>query len=195
MRGVDGPRGARPSQSLMLRVSARSRKWLHPHGIGLAACLLRAETRAAQREVAHGMCSSGGVETMRRAIALLTLLLVTVSTSYAEHRGRGVPGPPHPPGPGVPHFPGRPFHGEHDQFHGHGPFVAGPSFWWDPWWWDYPVPYYYPAPPPVVVQPAPVIVEEQSPQSYWYYCSSAGAYYPTAPTCPEPWVKVPPQAE
>ena len=32
---------------------------------------------------------------------------------------------------------------------------------------------------------------QQSPGSYWYYCSSARAYYPTAPTCPEPWVKVP----
>lgn len=32
-------------------------------------------------------------------------------------------------------------------------------------------------------------------QSYWYYCSSARAYYPTAPTCPEPWVKVPPRAQ
>ena len=31
-------------------------------------------------------------------------------------------------------------------------------------------------------------------QSYWYYCSSARAYYPTVPTCPEPWVKVPPRA-
>jgi len=32
-------------------------------------------------------------------------------------------------------------------------------------------------------------------QSYWYYCSSARAYYPTVPTCPEPWVKVPPRAQ
>jgi len=31
-------------------------------------------------------------------------------------------------------------------------------------------------------------------QSYWYYCPSARAYYPTTPTCPEPWVKVPPRA-
>mgnify|MGYP003694325897 CR=1 FL=1 len=31
------------------------------------------------------------------------------------------------------------------------------------------------------------------PESYWYYCSSAGAYYPTVPTCPEPWIKVPPR--
>jgi len=31
-------------------------------------------------------------------------------------------------------------------------------------------------------------------RAYWYYCSSAGAYYPTAPACPEPWIKVPPRA-
>ncbi|MGH7344237.1 MAG: DUF3300 domain-containing protein [Candidatus Rokuibacteriota bacterium] len=35
----------------------------------------------------------------------------------------------------------------------------------------------------------------QPPQSYWYYCPSAGAYYPTAPSCPEPWIKVPPRAQ
>ena len=32
-------------------------------------------------------------------------------------------------------------------------------------------------------------------QSYWYYCPSASAYYPTTPTCPEPWVKVPPRPQ
>jgi hypothetical protein len=36
---------------------------------------------------------------------------------------------------------------------------------------------------------------QQSPQSYWYYCSSAHAYYPAVPTCPEPWVKVPPRPQ
>jgi hypothetical protein len=36
---------------------------------------------------------------------------------------------------------------------------------------------------------------QQPPQSYWYYCPSARAYYPTAPTCPEPWIKVPPRAQ
>ena len=36
---------------------------------------------------------------------------------------------------------------------------------------------------------------QQPSQSYWYYCPSAGAYYPTAPTCPEPWIKVPPRAQ
>jgi hypothetical protein len=36
---------------------------------------------------------------------------------------------------------------------------------------------------------------QQSPQSYWYYCPSARAYYPTAPTCPEEWIKVAPRAQ
>jgi hypothetical protein len=35
--------------------------------------------------------------------------------------------------------------------------------------------------------------QQQPAQSFWYYCPSARAYYPTAPTCPEPWIKVPPR--
>ena|SRR5262244_2242213 len=35
---------------------------------------------------------------------------------------------------------------------------------------------------------------QQPSQSYWYYCPSAASYYPTTPTCPEPWIKVPPRA-
>src|SRR5262245_51435966 len=88
-----------------------------------------------------------------------------------------------------PHFTG---HGFHGHFHGRGVIVVGPSFWWDPWWY-YPPPYYYP--PQVIIQPAPVIVDGQPPQLYWYYCPSAKAYYPTSPTCPEVWVKVPPLAQ
>jgi len=34
---------------------------------------------------------------------------------------------------------------------------------------------------------------QQPSQAYWYYCFSTGAYYPTVPTCPEPWIKVPPR--
>jgi hypothetical protein len=96
-------------------------------------------------------------------------------------------------------------------FHG-GPrtrvFVGfGPSFWWGPApYWYYPPPAYY-YPPPVVVQQPPVYVQQPTPpappapaaaqqsQQYWYYCPSAQAYYPTAPTCPETWVKVPARAE
>jgi Spy/CpxP family protein refolding chaperone len=32
-------------------------------------------------------------------------------------------------------------------------------------------------------------------QSYWYYCTSATAYHPTVPTCPEPWIKILPRAQ
>ena len=31
----------------------------------------------------------------------------------------------------------------------------------------------------------------QAPTAFWYYCSSAKGYYPTVPSCPEEWVKVP----
>jgi hypothetical protein len=71
-------------------------------------------------------------------------------------------------------------------------FIGVGPVWWGPPYWYYPPPYYYP-PPQVVVQPAPVIVQEQPAESYWYYCPSAKAYYPTTPTCPEQWIKVPPQ--
>jgi hypothetical protein len=37
--------------------------------------------------------------------------------------------------------------------------------------------------------------QQAAPEAYWYYCSSAGAYYPTAPSCPEPWIKVPPRTQ
>ena len=36
---------------------------------------------------------------------------------------------------------------------------------------------------------------QQPPESYWYYCPSARAYYPTAPACPQPWIKVPPRSQ
>jgi len=95
---------------------------------------------------------------------------------------------------------GRHHHGRHHH-HGHGRFFisVGPAFYWGyPYW--YAPPYYVYTPPPVVVQepayaqaaPAPAA---PAPEGYWYYCASAGAYYPTAPSCPEAWVKVPPRAE
>jgi len=74
-------------------------------------------------------------------------------------------------------------------------YVPGP--WWGPPGWYGPAPYYfppsyYPSPPPVVLQPPPVYIERSEPAPpAWYYCPSAKAYYPTAPTCPEPWVEVP----
>jgi hypothetical protein len=87
--------------------------------------------------------------------------------------------------------------------HWRGGVYIGVGPWWGhpywgpyPYWW-YPPPYYYP--PTVVVEPPPVYIEQPPPApappppptAYWYYCMSAGAYYPSAQTCPEDWIKVP----
>lgn len=95
---------------------------------------------------------------------------------------------------------------------GIGPsFYWGSSFWWGPPAWYYPPPAYYPRyypyaypgypyPRSYVVE-QPMVYVQQAPTAgpldpgYWYYCQSAGAYYPTASTCPEPWVRVPPRVE
>jgi len=69
--------------------------------------------------------------------------------------------------------------------------------------------YGYYAAPPVIYAPRPVIIEQPAPvyierdpgetaaappaEAYWYYCPSRRAYYPTVPSCPEPWLKVAPQ--
>ena len=68
-------------------------------------------------------------------------------------------------------------------------FVGVTPFLAFPYWWDDPA-YYY---PPTVIQPEPPVYIQQQPggQPYWYYCPRAGAYYPNAPSCPEPWVPVP----
>jgi hypothetical protein len=125
---------------------------------------------------------------MARALAAsllaVTLIVTPAAPGFAGghgggggHGGHGAPGG----------------HGFHGHFHGHGHavIVGGSGFWWGPWWWYDPA---YAYPPQVVVQPAPVIVDERASQSYWYYCSSAKAYYPTSPTCPEAWIKVSPRA-
>ena len=101
------------------------------------------------------------------------------------------------------------------HFHGHARPVFhsrvvvgfGPAFYYGP----YPYPYYYYPPPPVVYTPPPVVIQEtppvyvqqsppppppaatQSVEAYWYYCESAKGYYPSVPSCAEPWVKVPPR--
>jgi hypothetical protein len=81
-------------------------------------------------------------------------------------------------------------------FIGVGPY---PYWWYPPPYYAYPPPY-YPYPPPVVVEEPPVYVEREpapppaappEPPAYWYYCSSAKAYYPNVPACPEAWMKVP----
>ena len=122
---------------------------------------------------------------MRRVVAVsllvVALLLIPAASadagSHGGHGGRG-----------------HGYHGFHGHFHGDGGIVVEPSFWWDPWWWYYPYPPYY-YPPPLVVQPGPVVGEGQPPQGYWYYCASAKAYFPTVPTCPEVWIKVPARAQ
>ena len=101
-------------------------------------------------------------------------------------------------------------HHGHGHGHGHGywrsPRVVvgiGPAFGWGsyPGYWYYPPTYYpYPYaywPAPMVHDVPQVYIERPSsaPAGYWYYCESAGEYYPQAPSCPEPWVKVPPVPE
>lgn len=91
--------------------------------------------------------------------------------------------------------------------HGHwrgGVFIGVGPYWGPyPYYWYPPPPPYYYAPPPVVIEQPPVYVEQQpalppppapaAPTAYWYYCQSAKGYYPTVPSCPEEWVKVPEQ--
>jgi hypothetical protein len=91
----------------------------------------------------------------------------------------------------------------HGHFRG-GVFIGVGPYWGPyPYWW-YPPPYYaYPTyvypPPSVMVEQPPAYLEQQpgapaappASTAYWYYCASAKAYYPTAPSCPEEWVKVP----
>jgi hypothetical protein len=74
---------------------------------------------------------------------------------------------------------------------GVAPFVAAP-FFWGPAYWGPTYSYAYPSyayAPPVYAPPA----YAAPPPQYWYYCPSAGGYYPTVPSCPEPWVPVPPR--
>ncbi|HYB42304.1 MAG TPA: hypothetical protein VEL75_11075 [Candidatus Methylomirabilis sp.] len=117
-------------------------------------------------------------------------------TPVAAHPGGGPPsgspggGPPgHPPGTGPPGHPpaGPPGPGYPPGWHGapgwHPPGGYHPGFRggvyvgvWPWYWWGYPGP---------LVMPAP------APPSYWYFCPAYGAYYPSVPSCPEPWVFVP----
>ena len=138
---------------------------------------------------------------MRRtvAVSLLTVAILLLPAALSSAMGHGGGG--HGGGNGGGHGGGHhgSNHGSHGHFHGHGVIVAGP-FWWGPWWdpwWGYP-PYYQPQ---VIVQPAPIYTDSPAPpesywpESYWYYCPSAKAYYPTVPTCPEVWIKVPPHTQ
>ncbi len=90
-------------------------------------------------------------------------------------------------------------HGHHRHHH-HGHYYRG---WWGPrvvigvpppyWGWAYPPPWV--AYPPRVVHEEPeVYIERPDPpvEGYWHYCEPEGGYYPRIPSCPEPWIKVPP---
>ncbi len=102
--------------------------------------------------------------------------------------------------------------GRHRGHGGTRVFVTvGPRFWWGAYpypYYYYPYPYYVYSPPPVVIQEPPVYVQQEvtpvpaapsvssaPAEGYWYYCPSAREYYPTAPTCSEAWIKVPPRQE
>jgi hypothetical protein len=99
-----------------------------------------------------------------------------------------------------------PAHGRHDFSRvRHRVIVGIGPWWWGPYpWGPYPYSWYYPPyyayPPTVIVEEPPVYIQQPAPppsppaEQYWYYCRSAGAYYPTVPTCPEDWLKVPPRA-
>jgi hypothetical protein len=90
----------------------------------------------------------------------------------------------------------------HGHHHGryYGPYYRG---WWGPrvvvgvarpyWGWGYPPPWVA-YPPRVIRQEPEVYIERPDPpaEGYWHYCESAGGYYPRIPSCPEPWIKVPP---
>ncbi len=126
--------------------------------------------------------------------AKLTALLAGDGSGAADPPGRSSPpSAGHVPRGGAGARPpgGTRFEGRPDLHRGaHGRVFIGPSpFWWGPPYpyWDYPD-YTY-SPPPVAVQP-PAYIQQQP--VYWYYCPSARAYYPSVPTCPEPWVLVTP---
>lgn len=153
---------------------------------------------------------------MRRAawigVLVVALLSLTATPSHAWRRAWSGGG--HSQGGGG-HSQGGGWHGGHV----HGRVVVGVSPWWGwGWGWPYPYPYYgyygYYGPPyayypppypgPAVAQepqtyaqaaPEPAPTAPEQPKAYWYYCASAGAYYPTAPSCPEVWIKVPPRSE
>jgi len=140
---------------------------------------------------------------MRRAVWIgvlaIALLAASATPSHAWRRAWSGSGGGHSSGGGGWHG-GRGWHGGHF----HGRFFVGPGFWWGapyPYWGYYGAPYYDPyyAYAPPVVQEQQTYVEAapapQQPKAYWYYCGSARAYYPTAPTCPEVWIKVPPRSE
>jgi len=127
------------------------------------------------------------VEVKQHLVSIALAVLVALMMVAPAYAGGGQGGGGHGGGRG---FSGG-HHGGHHHFHHRGRvFVGFVPFYAYPYWWDYPQYYYY---PPVDIEPEPPVYIQQQPgaQQYWYYCQSAGAYYPVAPTCPEPWIPVP----
>jgi hypothetical protein len=103
------------------------------------------------------------------------------------------------------------FHGHHKHGFRSSVVIGVGPVWWGPrfypyyypyysyypyYWGGYYAPPYYTYPAPTVVQEPPVYIQQPAapePTAYWYYCQSAQAYYPTAPSCSEAWIKVAPR--
>ena len=68
------------------------------------------------------------------------------------------------------------------------PYTPYPAAYSYPYSFPYPYPYTYDVMYLSADPPPP-------PSSYWYYCVSAGAYYPTTPSCPEQWIQVAPRSQ
>lgn len=168
----------------------------HPHPVG-ASFYKRAGAALTALNTGRPGSRLNDMKVCRTALAvMLVAVLGFASVGHAAGRGsQGGSAAGHGGGPaahggtsGFHNSPGA-FHGSpgafhdhpgafHDhRFHGRG-FVGVAPFVWAPG-------YVY-APP--VVEAPPVYVPSDG---YWYYCQSAGAYYPVAPSCPEPWIPVP----
>jgi hypothetical protein len=95
-------------------------------------------------------------------------------------------------------------HGWHGRGHWHGGywgprvFVNVAPFWWRPVIPVVSLPIVVPLfeTPRVVVEEPSVYVQQPPPAAaYWYWCESEQEYYPNVPSCPEPWVPVPPRED
>ena len=104
------------------------------------------------------------------ALAVLAIVLAVIAPGPAWARDGGHGG-------GFEGHHGFEGHRDFDR-RSHGGVFIGVPFGWAPVYPDYYPPAYTYAP---------------SAPTYWYYCPSYGAYYPTAPSCPEAWVPVPAQ--
>ena len=80
--------------------------------------------------------------------------------------------------------------GHHGHHQGRFFFGGGPALWWGPPWW-----YRHAFYPRTVFVEEPIVYIERTAGDWWYYCESAGAYYPSVESCPEPWMKVAPRPE